>query len=255
MNAKIQARKLDWKLLAKIDSKLLERYVDSETVKAHKVHLDQEETLTFDDATDAVESFLNEQYQKSLQVVSFDLVNYIPSSDFSQLGLFAKKDLKREMLIEGISGFLSELPDAEHVAGVNDFSLITRSTILKVTYLMLGPISFINSSCKPNSRYDINGSVARCFALLDIKAGDEITVKYDVNFFGNFNELCLCKHTAKHGDPLVDRLPKRKRDFKTKELPSNKENTNFDSERKKLNKKCCSQLEVSFQRKHHCCSR
>ena len=127
MNAKIQARKLDWKLLTKIDSKLLERYVDSETVKAHKVHLDQEETLTFDDATDAVESFLNEQYEKSLQVVSFDLVNYIPSSDFSQLASLLKKNLKRGMLIEGISGFLSELPDAEHVAGVNDFSLITRS--------------------------------------------------------------------------------------------------------------------------------
>ena len=91
MNAKIQARKLDWKLLAKRDGKLSERYVDYETVKAHKMHLDQEETLTFYDATDAVESFLNEEYQKSLQLVSFDLVNYIPSSDFCQLGLFAKK--------------------------------------------------------------------------------------------------------------------------------------------------------------------
>ena len=40
-----------------------------------------------------VESFLNDQYQKSLRIVSYDLVNYIPSQAFSQLGLFAKKEI------------------------------------------------------------------------------------------------------------------------------------------------------------------
>ena len=81
---------------------------------------------------------------------------------------------------------------------------------------MLGPISFINSSCKPNSKYDIKGSVVRCLAITDIKVGEEITVKYDTIFFGDFNEFCLCKHKLGHGNPLADELPKRKRIQKRK---------------------------------------
>ena len=232
MNVKLETQKLPWKTLARIDSRLLGKYVDSEGVEAHKIHCDEEKTQLCNVAK-LVESFLDDQYQKSLRIVSYDLVNYIPSQAFSQLGLFAKKEVKRGNLVEGISGFLSELPDSEHIAGVNDFSLITRSTNLKATYLMLGPISFINSSCKPNAKYDLSGSVARCLAVCDINVGDEITVKYDVNFFGNFNEFCLCKHPSKHGDPLVDKLPKRKRDHEKQKGSRNKENKDVPTVKKK----------------------
>ena len=56
---------------------------------------------------------------------------------------------------------------------------------------MLGPVSFVNSCCKPISRYEIHGNLVRCAAIKDINNGDEITVKYDVNFFGDFNKFCL----------------------------------------------------------------
>ena len=128
---------------------------------------------------------------------------------------------------------MSTLPDSEHIAGVNDFSLITRSTNLKATPLMLGPKSFINSSCKPNAKFDLSGSVARCLAVCDINVGDEKSVKYDVNFFGSFNEFCLCKHPSKHGDPLVDKLPKRKRDHEKQKGSRNKENKDVPTVEKK----------------------
>ena len=89
---------------------------------------------------------------------------------------------------------------------------------------MLGPLSFVISCRKPNSRYEIHGNVVRCVAIKDINNGDEITVMYDVNFFGDFNKKCLCKFTSEHGDPLEDRLPSRKRKLYSvyKENHSNK---------------------------------
>ena len=100
-------RKLPWKTLARIERRLLGKYVDSEGVEAHKNHCDEEKNQLCNVAK-LLESFLDDQYQKSLRIVSYDLVNYITSQAFSQLGLFAKKKVKRGNLVEGISGFLSE---------------------------------------------------------------------------------------------------------------------------------------------------
>ena len=47
---------------------------------------------------------------------------------------------------------------------------------------MLGPLSFINSSCRPNARYEIRNFAVRCINLKAIKPGKEIVVKYDTNF-------------------------------------------------------------------------
>ena len=130
---------------------------------------------------------------------------------FSQVGMFAKTKIDKKSGISGLAGFLSELPDEDHVIDVNDFSFITTTRKIAQTFLMLGPVSFVNSCCKPNSRYEIHGKVVRCVAIKDINISDEITVKYNVNFFGDFNKNCLCKFTSEHGHPLEDRLPSRKR--------------------------------------------
>ena len=60
------------------------------------------------------------------------------------------------------------------------------------------------------SAYEIRNFAVRCINLKAIKPGKEIVVKYDTNFFGNFNENCSCKFTFLHADPLKDQLPKKK---------------------------------------------
>ena len=42
MNVKLETQKLPGKTLARIDSRLLGKYVDSEGVEAHKNHCDEE---------------------------------------------------------------------------------------------------------------------------------------------------------------------------------------------------------------------
>ena len=236
MNSKTLKRvKLDWKTLAVIDGNLTRRYVDNEQLCTHRIDTHKEGRNSKDE--EDVKLFLEEEYKSSMKVVSFQVANYIPSETFSQIGLFLNLDFEKNNLIPGVSGFLSELPDEEHIAGFNDFSLLTTTRNIKTTFLMLGPVSFVNSSCKPNAKYVIDGHIVRCMAIRDIKKGEELTVKYDINFFGNFNKDCLWKYTSEHGDPLENRLPSRKRKLfggtvnrKLVKTAKNKENCNKKGE-------------------------
>ena len=43
-------------------------------------------------------------------------------------------------------------------------------------WIMLGPISFINASCRANIEYKQNGKIVFCVAKKNIKCGEELTV-------------------------------------------------------------------------------
>ena len=77
--------------------------------------------------------------------------------------------------------------------------------------MMLGPISFINASCKPNVAYVNVRKLMVCVPLRDIKAGEELTVFYGKHYFGMNNKECLCPYVDKHGDPFPEIPPKRKK--------------------------------------------
>ena len=203
----------------------------------HKIPLDctnSDETDSYSKVSVVVLKFLDEQYQQSLQLVTFELVPYQPSESFTQIGLVSKTKLKSGCFINGLVRFLKALPDSDNIAGVNDISLTTRITDLKTTHLMIGPLSFINSSCTSNSKYDIK--VVRCLANTDIKVGEQITFKNDSNFFGNFNEFCLCKHKLRHANPLEDEIPKPKR-IQRRKVENSFDNRRLLSQQKK--KKLC----------------
>ena len=129
-----------WQSLAAIDSALTSKYIDSCDVRAHKIF--QPENLELEDDAETVRMFLENQYVEFLKVVSFQAVSYIPSTIFSQVGVFAKTKIDKKSCISGLAGFLSELPDEDHVIDVNDFSLITTTRKIAQTFLMLGPVSF-----------------------------------------------------------------------------------------------------------------
>ena len=152
MSSSVETRNYNWKTLAWVEARLTRTYIDSDNFLYHKILLEDEEGTR---ENSELQNFLEEQYQSSRRIVSFEQINYVPSAGFKQLGVLSKQENVAGEDINGLSGFLSELPDSDHVEGYNDVSLITRSRKLRQTFLMLGPISFINSSCRPNARYEI----------------------------------------------------------------------------------------------------
>ena len=94
MNAKVELLTLPWKTLSRVDSHLLEKYVESENLRPRKIPLDctnSDETDSNAKVSQAVQKFLDEQYQQSLRLVTFELVPYLPSESFTQIDSFRKQ--------------------------------------------------------------------------------------------------------------------------------------------------------------------
>lgn len=193
---------VDWKTLAAVDAELTKKYVDVVGGVAHFVS-GQTKTQYADSRVCMLEEFLNGEYKRSLQIVSFEKVNFLPHGKFSSFGVFAMEDLSENAKIEGLSGYLSEIKKNEIETGCNDFSII-QSTRIGKQWLMLGPISFVNSCCMPNAKYVRSGQVMDCVATKKIEKGVEITVIYDKHFFGEFNAECLCPHKTLHGNIFAE---------------------------------------------------
>ena len=201
---------INWKQLAKVDSKLTRQWLDCKGFCSHKNVAEESDCLESDDEN-AVHGFLDGEYGKSMLSVEYKEVSYIPSDSFKQLGLFAKGDFNKGSVINGVIGFLAEIRDDEIVAGYNDVSIL-YSSFKKMQWIMLGPISFINASCRANIEYKQNGKIVICVAKKNIKCGEELTVFYNTHYFGRFNKDCLCPHKIEHSDPCPkDPEPARKK--------------------------------------------
>ncbi|KZF21567.1 hypothetical protein L228DRAFT_221537 [Xylona heveae TC161] len=74
-----------------------------------------------------------------------------------------------------------------------DFSIVMSSR-KKTPMLFLGPARFANHDCNANARLTTSGSQGMgVVAVRDIPVGQEITVSYGENYFGEGNCECLCK--------------------------------------------------------------
>ena len=151
---------INWK--QKVDSKLTRQWLDSKGFCSHKIVAEESDCLESDDEN-AVHGFLDGEYGKSMLSVEYKEVSYIPSDSFKQLGLFAKGDFNKGSVINGVIGFLAEIRDDEIVAGYNDVSIL-YSSFKKMQWIMLGPISFINASCRATIEYKQNGKIVFCVA-------------------------------------------------------------------------------------------
>jgi hypothetical protein len=59
---------------------------------------------------------------------------------------------------------------------------------------LFGPVRFANHDCKANARLVTTGSTGmKIVATRDIEIGEEITVTYDDDYFGEGNCECLCR--------------------------------------------------------------
>ncbi|KAI5926501.1 hypothetical protein F4810DRAFT_699606 [Camillea tinctor] len=108
----------------------------------------------------------------------------------------ARKFIKRGQPIKYLSGIrvsITEKEDNELSKRKKDFSIVVSSRN-KCAALFMGPARFANHDCAANARLMITGQAGiEIVATQNIEVGDEITVSYAENYFGEDNCECLCK--------------------------------------------------------------
>ncbi|KAI1633104.1 hypothetical protein F4809DRAFT_41461 [Biscogniauxia mediterranea] len=108
----------------------------------------------------------------------------------------ARKFLKKGQPIKYLSGIrvtITEKEDNELSKRKKDFSIVVSSRN-KCAALFMGPARFANHDCAANARLMITGqSGIEIVATQNIEVGEEITVSYAENYFGEDNCECLCK--------------------------------------------------------------
>jgi histone-lysine N-methyltransferase SUV420H len=112
----------------------------------------------------------------------------------------ARRDIKKGEVIKYLSGIQVALTKAEEVdldSKNRDFSIVMSSR-KKTPSIFLGPARFANHDCNANARLSTVGAHGmQVVASKDIEVGDEITVSYGSDYFGDDNCECLCASCEK----------------------------------------------------------
>ncbi|KAF2875284.1 histone-lysine N-methyltransferase SET9 [Massariosphaeria phaeospora] len=110
----------------------------------------------------------------------------------------ARRDINpREEIkyLTGVQVAMTEEQEKTLELARKDFSLVISSR-KKTRSLFLGPARFANHDCDANARLSTKGyDGMQIVAVKPIAFGDEITVSYGEDYFGEDNEECLC-HTC-----------------------------------------------------------
>ncbi|KAL8657053.1 MAG: hypothetical protein Q9226_002294 [Calogaya cf. arnoldii] len=107
----------------------------------------------------------------------------------------ARREIKKGETVKYLVGNLVAMtPEEEKDLGLTrrDFSIVMSSR-KKTPSMFLGPARFANHDCKANARLVTCGSEGmQIVAAREIGVGEEITVTYGDNYFGEGNCECLC---------------------------------------------------------------
>lgn len=113
-----------------------------------------------------------------------------------EAAITARKFIKKGQSIKYLSGIqvmITAKEDKELAKRKKDFSIVISSRN-KCAALFMGPARFANHDCNANARLMITGQAGiEIVATQNIDVGDEITVSYAENYFGEDNCECLCK--------------------------------------------------------------
>lgn len=113
-----------------------------------------------------------------------------------EAAITARKYIKKGQPIKYLSGIqvmITAKEDKELAKRKKDFSIVISSRY-KCAALFMGPARFANHDCDANARLMITGQAGiEIVAARNIDVGDEITVSYADNYFGEDNCECLCK--------------------------------------------------------------
>ena len=195
-------KKITWEDLAQIDAKLTMQMFDNELVKTHKIFIEQDNGTSVALRQD-LEREMRSDYLAFEETFEMRIVAQVFSKD--NLEVFTKCRLTYNEFVKGLTGFLVPIPQREILPGYNDVSVFEHKSGPK---LMLGGVSFVNSSCKENCVNVLNRNkikvCIRVTAIKGIQKGEEITVNYGDEYFGPNRMFCECPHSAFHGtNPAV----------------------------------------------------
>lgn len=113
----------------------------------------------------------------------------------------ARRPIKRNETVRYLSGIqVSITPEEEKDIAVRkkDFSIVVSSRN-KCTSLFMGPARFANHDCGANAKLMTTGYAGiEIIATRAIETGEEITVSYGENYFGEANCECLCRTCEKN---------------------------------------------------------
>lgn len=108
----------------------------------------------------------------------------------------ARRDIRRNESIKYLSGIqVTMTPEEEKEIAVRkkDFSIVVSSRN-KCASLFMGPARFANHDCEANAKLMTTSHAGiEIIATRNIDVGDEITVTYGDNYFGEDNCECLCQ--------------------------------------------------------------
>jgi histone-lysine N-methyltransferase SUV420H len=108
----------------------------------------------------------------------------------------ARRAIRRNEAIKYLSGVQVVITPEEEKAissQKKDFSIVVSSRS-KCTSLFMGPARFANHDCEANAKLmRTSNSGIEIVATRAIEAGEEITVTYGDNYFGDNNCECLCR--------------------------------------------------------------
>ncbi|KAF5021280.1 hypothetical protein F66182_6678 [Fusarium sp. NRRL 66182] len=112
----------------------------------------------------------------------------------------ARRPIRRNESVKYLSGvqvIITPEEENEISSRKKDFSIVVSSRS-KSTSLFMGPARFANHDCDANAKLmRTSHSGIEIIAARPIEAGEEITVTYGDNYFGENNCECLCK-TCEH---------------------------------------------------------
>ncbi|KAF2638517.1 hypothetical protein P280DRAFT_471116 [Massarina eburnea CBS 473.64] len=112
-----------------------------------------------------------------------------------EASITARRDIQpREEIkyLTGVQVAMTEEQEKLLELARKDFSLVISSR-KKTRSLFLGPARFANHDCDANARLSTKGyDGMQVVAVKPIAQGDEITVSYGEDYFGDDNEECLC---------------------------------------------------------------
>lgn len=115
--------------------------------------------------------------------------------DAHEASVTARKDIKKGEVIKYLTGIQVAITKEEEKTldlTRRDFSIVMSSR-KKTPSLFLGPARFANHDCEANARLSTVGLHGmQIVATKDIEVGEEITVTYGVDYFGEDNCECLC---------------------------------------------------------------
>ena len=199
-------------ILGFIDAEVTEKYINGGEVATHKlcVHPNFELFLNKSRTT----QLLNLETDAYLQTLDYaDIVptkRFGENSSFTEMAVLSKGNVKSKTILPGLKGFSAKLLDEELLEDMI-FSIYVPTKNYKHNRIMLGRASFINHDCDPNARYIFEGeksaSTVAIQTLKPIRAGEEITVSYGDNCFGENKKkgrCTVCKSNLDVTQPLFE---------------------------------------------------